>query len=455
MSDRIVWQYKPSGFQWLGSLPSHWRTMRIKHTTYVKGRIGWQGLRSDEFIDVGPILVTGTDFREGKVDWETCYHISEERYREDPNIQLQEGDLLITKDGTIGKIALVKRMPQPASVNSGILVTRPRAGNYDNMFMYWLLASPVFQNFIDVQKSGTTILHLYQNVFVEFAYPVPPLEEQCAIADFLDRKIERLDQLITRKKRFRELIDQSRRAVVSAAVTRGLIDVPLKPSGIEWFGAVPRHWSLNRLGRLCEEINDINHEMPEAVADGVPLLSAKDLKDDGSLNFTDDVKLISRDAFARLGKKIVPRRDDIVYSRYGACLGKARLVEVDREFLVSYSCVIIRLDKRVADPKFFMHLLDSDLVLIDAGLRTQGIAVPDLGNKMIAKFQVPVPPIEEQREIAKWLDKEVSGLRRAADSIQSGIERLQEFRAALISAAVTGKIDVRNRRPQEATAVCQ
>ena len=194
--------------------------------------------------------------------------------------------------------------------------------------------------------------------------------------------------------------------------------------------------------------------MPNAVADGVPFLSAKDLKDDGSLNFTDDVKLISRKDFLRLSAKITPRRDDIVYSRYGACLGKARLVETDQEFLVSYSCVIIRLRQHLADPNFFTYLLDSDLVLNDARLRTQGIAVPDLGNKMIAKFAVPVPPISEQREISAWLDKRVFELRRLCDSIEFGIARLREYRAALITAAVTGQIDIRNYRARGA-ASCQ
>lgn len=238
-------------------------------------------------------------------------------------------------------------------------------------------------------------------------------------------------------------------------MTRGFRRASLKPSGVEWFGEIPQHWTINRLGRLAEEINDVNHEMPDGVDDGVPFLSAKDLKDDGSLNFTDEVKLIRRDDYIRLSAKIRPKRDDIVYSRYGACLGKARLVETDREFLVSYSCVIIRLRKSLADPKFFCYLLDSDLVLTEARLRTQGIAVPDLGNKMIAKFAVPVPPLSEQREIASWLDCRVAGLRRLADTISTGIKRVQELRSALISAAVTGQIDVRNYRPQEAAALCQ
>jgi type I restriction enzyme S subunit len=115
-------------------------------------------LRFDEFTEEGPYLVTGTDFREGKVDWATCYHLPEERYQEDPFIQLREGDLLITKDGTIGKIAVVRDMPGPASLNSGVFVTRALRPVYRTGYMYWVLCSDAFAGFIE-KKSGTTIAH--------------------------------------------------------------------------------------------------------------------------------------------------------------------------------------------------------------------------------------------------------------------------------------------------------
>jgi type I restriction enzyme S subunit len=90
--------YRKTDLPWLGQIPVHWDVLRIKYSTYVKARVGWQGLTSDEFVEAGPILVTGTDFDRGKVNWGACYHVSEERYLQDPFIMLREGDLLITKD---------------------------------------------------------------------------------------------------------------------------------------------------------------------------------------------------------------------------------------------------------------------------------------------------------------------------------------------------------------------
>src|ERR1700730_12614471 len=114
--------YKDSGAEWLGKIPEHWNFERLKFNSYVKGRIGWQNLRSDEFTDDGPYLVTGMHIRDGTVNWDDCYHITEERYTIAPEIQLKEWDVLITKDGSIGKLAYIDSLPGKASLNSHLLV---------------------------------------------------------------------------------------------------------------------------------------------------------------------------------------------------------------------------------------------------------------------------------------------------------------------------------------------
>ena len=121
---------KDSGIEWLGEYNSNWSIKRIKHITYVKGRIGWQGLKTEDFRDVGPYLVTGTDFSKGKIKWDTCHRVDYDRYEVDTKIQLIDDDVLITKDGTIGKIAIVKDKPQRVTLNSGVFVTRPLNEDY-------------------------------------------------------------------------------------------------------------------------------------------------------------------------------------------------------------------------------------------------------------------------------------------------------------------------------------
>jgi type I restriction enzyme, S subunit len=214
-----------------------------------------------------------------------------------------------------------------------------------------------------------------------------------------------------------------------------------KESGVEWLGAIPEHWEVKRLGLITEVINDINHEMPVAVDSGIPFLSAKDLLDDGTLNFEKDIKQISEEDFIRLSKKVCPKRNDIIYSRIGACLGKARIVENDIKFLISYSCCVIRLRLKLANPSFFKYSLDSELILTEAKFRTQGIGVPDLGLKQIARFALSVPPLDEQESIAHFLDRKTSQIDALIANKAALLEKLDEKRTALISHAVTKGLD--------------
>lgn len=163
--------YKSSGVEWIGDIPIHWGFNKVGNNTYVKGRIGWKGLRSEDFIDEGPYLITGTDFnKDGTINWEQMYHVNQERYDEDSFIQLKDNDVLITKDGTIGKVVYVGNLRGQTCLNSGIFLTRPTNKDYISRFFFWVLNSNVFKIFVDYNSGGSTIQHLYQNVFVNFKF---------------------------------------------------------------------------------------------------------------------------------------------------------------------------------------------------------------------------------------------------------------------------------------------
>jgi len=163
VKEKMIELTKETGIAWIGSIPKSWNIATLKHTTYLKGRIGWQGLTTEEYLQDGDyLLVTGTDFDNGQIEWSRCAYVNNDRYEEDPYIQLKENDLLITKDGTIGKVAIVRRLPKPATLNSGIFITRPLHGQYRQDFLYWVLISDVFPEFISYSMVGTTINHLYQ-----------------------------------------------------------------------------------------------------------------------------------------------------------------------------------------------------------------------------------------------------------------------------------------------------
>ena len=213
-------EMKDSGVEWIGEIPCHWYLNKVGHNTYVKGRIGWKGLRSEDFKEVGPYLITGTDFnKDGTINWENMYHVEQWRYDEDPFIQLQDHDVLITKDGTIGKVVYVGNLKGQTCLNSGIFLTRPTNNEYKSRFFFWLLNSNVFKVFVDYNSGGSTIQHLYQNVFVKFKFPIPPIIEQQEIIEYLDEQTGLIDKTISNEEKRIELLKEYRQSLISEVVT--------------------------------------------------------------------------------------------------------------------------------------------------------------------------------------------------------------------------------------------
>ncbi len=216
---------KDSGIEWIGKMTKSWDVSKIKFTSYVKGRVGWQGLRSEEFTDSGAFLITGTDFKEGRINWDTCHHVENWRYEQDPYIQIQENDILITKDGTIGKVAFVDRVPDKTTLNSGIMIIRPLNKKFIPNYLYWTLQSNQFIDFIEMIKSGSTIQHLYQETFENFSFVLPKtLDEQKQIVEYLEFKTAQIDDMLYMVSCQIKKLEEYRQSLILSAVT-GKIDV--------------------------------------------------------------------------------------------------------------------------------------------------------------------------------------------------------------------------------------
>lgn len=185
-----------------------WNFHKLQEVATMKARIGWQGLTQKEFLDEGDYyLITGTDFDKGIIDFKNCHYIGEDRYNQDINIQIKNDDVLITKDGTIGKVAYVENMDKPATLNAGVFVIRGKNKDICNLYLYHYLAAPFLLDYADKQATGGTIKHLNQNVLVNFPIPMPKAEEQQKIGAFfkdLDGLIalhrSKYDKLINIKK---------------------------------------------------------------------------------------------------------------------------------------------------------------------------------------------------------------------------------------------------------------
>ncbi|MGE5355619.1 MAG: restriction endonuclease subunit S [Deltaproteobacteria bacterium] len=215
---------KDSGVEWLGEVPEHWVFKKLSYNTYMKGRIGWQGLRQDEFIETGPYLITGMNFKDGKIRWDEVYHISQERYEEAPEIQLREGDVLMTKDGTIGKLLFIDYLPGPTSLNSHLLVLRPTDNSYIPKFLYYQLMSQLFLEHVELNKTGTTFYGITQEAMGRYKMLLPALSEQKAIVFYIEESIRKIEELSNKLLIQIDRLKEYRQSLISEAVT-GKIDL--------------------------------------------------------------------------------------------------------------------------------------------------------------------------------------------------------------------------------------
>lgn len=186
-----------------------WVKINLAKNSKLKARIGWQGLTTAEYLDEGySFLITGTDFDDGRINWNGCHFVNYDRYVQDPNIQVTNGDLLLTKDGTIGKVAFVTDLKRPATLNSGVFLVKPTTGAYTAHFMFYVLESSVFKEFLQQLSAGSTINHLYQKDLVKFDLFVPPTrEEQEAIATILfdmDTDIHKLEEKLSKYQKVKQ-----------------------------------------------------------------------------------------------------------------------------------------------------------------------------------------------------------------------------------------------------------
>ncbi len=422
--------------QWIGEIPKHWDLGRVKNLTYVKARIGWQGMRSDEFVDnTDWYCVTGTDFKNGVIDWSNCYCIEQWRYNQDRKIQLKLNDILITKDGTIGKIALINELPKKATLNSGVFVTRPYFDRYQTKYFFWLLNSNVFTEFIDYFKNGSTILHLYQNVFVRFVFPIPPLKEQTQIANYLDAKTTTIDKKIKLLKQKIKHYKAYRKILINETVTKGLND-----DISDWV-----KFRLKDLGYLYSGLSgksgdDFNQDDNPNNKGFIPFTNIAN-------NTYLDKKQLGTVVIEDNEKQNQVKKNDIFFlmsSEGYEDIGKsAVLIEDLKETYLNSFCKGYRLTNKNCDASFINYLLLSDIYRQQMLVEGKGFTRINLKMEKVNNFSILIPPtIEEQQQIADFLDAKTTTIDNIVNNIETQITTLKELRKTLINEVVTGKVKV-------------
>lgn len=437
-------KYKDSGVEWLGEVPEHWSVSRLGYESWVRARLGWKGLKADEYVEDGFVLLATPNIKGANIDFENVNFITQERFDESPEIKIKGGDVLLAKDGsTLGTVNIVRRLPRPATVNSSIAVITPGADLHE-VYLFYLFGTSYIEQTIQRVKGGMGVPHLFQSDLNKFYLPIPPKPDQVAIAAFLDRETAKIDELVAEQRRLMELLKEKRQAVISHAVTRGLNpDAPLKPSGIEWLGDVPEHWKVVTLKRLIASGTSISYgivQPGEPLDEGVPFVQTTNMSkgrfdpEDLQKTTADIADLYPRSRLTG-GEVVLGIRASIGAAHVvpdslaGANLsrGVARIVpgpEITSQYLVSYFA--------------------TESVTCYWQLSKQGSTFNEVSIETVRELSVCVPPVTEQSEISKHVAFELSRFDILTAEAQRAIDLLQERRTALISAAVTGQIDVRH-----------
>ena len=422
--------YKDSGVKWLGNVPAHWAVRRLKYSA--------------------PIRASKLDRKAADAIYVGLEHIESWTGRLLLNNQPDTVDSVVTSFRT-GDVFFGKLRPYLAKsarpdfggvATSEILVLRPHGDCLQSYVMYSLLNEP-FVRWINVFTYGAKMPRVSPDQVAISFMPVPPLPEQRAIAGFLDRETAKIDTLVAKKERLIELLQEKRIALIGRAVTKGLDpNVPMKDSGVEWLGEMPAHWEVKRLWHLTPSDRRIMYGIVlpgPHVEDGIPIVKGGDVSSErlrlDRLNRTARA-IESRYARSRL------HVGDLVYAIRGS-IGDAAMIPTELEGANLTQDAARVAYKENSHGWWLLYVLESRAVFTQLEAGARGATIRGINIRDLKRALIPVPPLSEQQGIAEYVRRETEKIDTLISKVGEAIDRLTELRAALISAAVTGRIDVR------------
>ncbi|MET3721147.1 restriction endonuclease subunit S [Arthrobacter sp. UYEF21] len=425
-------QYKVSHSPLLGDLPSHWEVARLRSALSIKKEIVGDSWSDHLLLSLTLRGVIPRDMENifGKLPADfTTYQ------------RVQRGDLIFCLFDVEETPRTVGWVPQDGML-TGAYTAASSTPNFDSNYVAYHFLS------YDQRKSLRGYYAGLRNTirsadFANIPISFPPFEEQQMIVDYLDRELAEIDAFIADQEELIALLGERRTATVTRAVTKGLhADAPLKESGFSWLGGIPSHWETRKIKAFVSTpITDGPHETPEILPSGVPFVSAEAVSS-GTINFDKVRGFISAADNLRFSQKYVPRRNDIYMIKSGATTGVCAIVDTDIQFNIWSPLAAIRCNEQTS-PRFVLHALRSMNFQESVRLFWNYGTQQNIGMQVLENLPIPYPDLVEQASIAEYLDLECSEIDAAIADAREAIALSKERRAAVISAAVTGKIDVR------------
>ena len=441
-------RYRSSGVAWLGSVPEYWEIMNLGKLAISRcdGPFG-SSLKSEHYVDSGVRVVRLQNIRSATFDDRDSAFISEEYYRDLGDHSVLPGDLLVAglgdENNPVGRACVAPGGLGPAMVKADCFRFRLQSAKCCAGFVAHQLSSTA-EALAGAFASGSTRSRRNLGDMARTPIAVPPLGEQRAVAAFLDRKTAAIDQLIQKKERLIELLQEKRQALITQAVTKGLDpSVPMKDSRLPWIGQIPAHWDVQPLKRLVRPGTSITYGIVQAgpqVEGGVPYIRTSDMA--GDVLPLEGYGLTSPEIDADYKRSRVAAGDVVVAIR--ATIGKA--------LPVPPGLAGANLTQGTAKVSPGMRLLTDYLLLALRSDGSQqrfqalakGATFREITLEMLRNVVIPVPPLPEQSVIVATVLTGDRAIDSAASRLENSLGLLREYRQALISAAVTGQIDVSN-----------
>jgi type I restriction enzyme S subunit len=419
-------KYKESGVPWLDIIPDCWGTTALKR--YLSTPVTDGPHETPEFLDEGVPFISAEAIKGSKIDFDKKRGYISKEYDAicAKKYKPKRGDIYVVKSGaTTGNVAMVET-DDDFNIWSPLAAIRANPDFMYDRFLFHFLCSEVFKTSIEQGWSFGTQQNIGMNIIENLQVVLPAFPEQKAIAEFLDKKTAEIDTLITKKDELLKLLVEQRTALITHAVTKGLNpSTPMKDSGIDWLGQVPEEWEVIKSRRFsfCEKGKATKPE--NSTENGLPLLAMDYLRGDGEPELVEPTP-----------RDIITKDGDILLLWDGSNAG---------EFLRSKTGVLSATIARVYISKdldinyIYYALKSSEEELKMANI---GMGIPHVNGTALKELHYSIPPLSEQKAIAEFLDKKTAEIDVTMQKISEAIDRLKEYRTALITNAVTGKIKV-------------
>ncbi len=430
--------YKDSGIEWIGEIPSHWNTKRLKFIgNLYSGLSGKSGadFSSEASSNTKP-FINFTNVANNKYIVSDNFGHVIMTDNENQN-QVQKGDLLFLMSSEnqeeVGKSALLNNDFGELYLNSfckGLRISN--LDIYPN-FLNYLLNSSTLSQLVSIEGRGFTRINLRMEGVQNLPVFFPDKDEQITIANYLDQKTTQIEDLIAKKERLIQLLEEERTAIINQAVTKGLDPtVPMKDSGIEWLGEIPAHWEVKKLKYVANLISQKTSEKPEYIIalENIESWTGKIIGNPCENEMQGDAQLFEK--------------GDVLFNKLRPYLAKVTLA--DKMGGAMGELLILRPNEFVTS-EFLFQRLRSEMIITVVDSSTYGTKMPRASwDKFISLLEFGVPTIEEQNEIVKFICNNDMTIDSITQKYQQEIELLKEYKTALISEVVTGKVDVRDEK---------